>query len=57
MQRNKDKSSSVTAAVAHSVISAIHGPGVLSPRVKTEGVPMSQMRGALCALPLYALRV
>jgi len=55
MQRNKDKSSSVTAAVTHSVGSTIHGPEVLSARVEAEGLPRSQMRRALCALPLYAL--
>jgi hypothetical protein len=44
MQRNKDKSSSVTAVVGHSVGSAVNGPEVLSPRVKVEGEPMSQMR-------------
>jgi len=55
--KNEDKSSSVTSAVAHSGGSAIHGPEVFSPRVKAKGVSMSQMRRALCALPLYALTV
>jgi len=55
MQKNKDKSSSVTAAVTHSLGSTIHGTEVLSARVKAEGLPRSQMRRELCALPLYAL--
>jgi hypothetical protein len=57
MQRNKDKSSSVTATVAHSFVFATHGPEVLSSRVKAEGMPMSQMRRVLCTLPPYTLAV
>jgi hypothetical protein len=43
----------VTAAVAHSVGSAIHGPEVLSSRVKTEGMTVSD---ALSVVSTSAVR-